>query len=119
VLDGEIITLDAQGRSVFQWLQSRIGLKGEADIAAAARAHPALYCAFDLLYCDGYDLCHEPLAARKESLTQVVRPAAGLRLSDTVVGDGEQRFRAAERQGLEGIIAKLASSPHEVGRSRY
>jgi DNA ligase D-like protein (predicted ligase)/DNA ligase D-like protein (predicted polymerase)/DNA ligase D-like protein (predicted 3'-phosphoesterase) len=119
VLDGEIVTLDARGNSVFQWLQSRIGLKGVADIAQEAREHPATYYAFDLLYCDGYDLRHTPLSERKKLLADILRPSARLRLSAHVVGKGEQRFHQVAQQHLEGIIAKHAASPYQEGRSKY
>jgi DNA ligase D-like protein (predicted ligase)/DNA ligase D-like protein (predicted polymerase)/DNA ligase D-like protein (predicted 3'-phosphoesterase) len=119
VLDGEIITLDEQGRSVFQWLQTRIGLKGEADIAEQARQHPAIYCVFDLLYHDGYDLRRAPLSERKKLLAKILRPSERVRLSEHIVGAGEREFRKAAQQRLEGLIAKFAASPYEEGRSRY
>jgi bifunctional non-homologous end joining protein LigD len=117
VLDGEIVTFDEKGRSVFQWLQSRIGLKGKSDIAQQAREHPVVYCVFDLLYCDGYDLRRSPLASRKEQLAGLLRPSDHIRLSEHIVGEGEKRFREAQKARLEGLIAKLASSPYEEGRS--
>lgn len=119
VLDGEIVALDEGGRSVFQWLQSRIGLKGEADIAAEAQEHPAVYCAFDLLFCNGYDLRRAPLIERKKLLAAILRPSEQVRLSAHVVGEGEKSFHEAARQRLEGVIAKHATSPYTEGRSKY
>lgn len=119
VLDGEIVTLDERGRSIFQWLQSRIGLKGAADIAEEAREHPATYCAFDLLHCDGYDLRRAPLGERKKLLAEILRPSDYFYLSTHLIGEGEKSFRQAAQQHLEGVIAKHATSPYQEGRSRY
>lgn len=119
ILDGEIVTFDESGRSVFQSLQSRIGLKSDADIEAESRRHPAVYCVFDLLYCDGYDLRPSPLIERKKLLAKILRPSDHVRLSEHVMGEGERRFREATRQQLEGLIAKQSTSPYLEGRSRY
>lgn len=119
ILDGEVITLDDQGRSVFQSLQSRIGLIGEADIQEEARRHPAVYCVFDLLYYNGYDLRPAPLAERKELLAGILHQTKQLRFSGHSVGDGNAQFRDAQTRQLEGVIAKLASSSYVAGRSRY
>jgi bifunctional non-homologous end joining protein LigD len=117
ILDGEIVTLDKRGRSVFQWLQSRIGLKNEADIAAAARTHPAIFCVFDLLYCDGYDLRGASLKSRKDLLSTLLQSSDHMRLSEHVLGKGKKRFKKAEQEQTEGIIAKLTESPYIEGRS--
>lgn len=117
ILDGEIVTLDKRGRSVFQWLQSRIGLKDEADIAAAARTHPAIFCVFDLLYCDGYDLRGASLKSRKDLLSTILQSSEHMRLSEHVLGKGKKQFKKAEQNQTEGIIAKLMESPYIEGRS--
>src|SRR3990172_1830085 len=57
VIDGELVALDAHGRSRFQLLQN-------------AEREPARlrYCVFDLLYLDGKDWRGRPLLERKEPL---------------------------------------------------
>ena len=60
VLDGEIVALDAQGRSRFQLLQN-------AEPAAEQR-----FVAFDLLWLDGEDLRGRPLEERRELLESVL-----------------------------------------------
>src|SRR6266481_1495001 len=54
ILDGEIVALDAQGHSNFERLQERMHVRtpGENLVVQV----PVVYFAFDLLYCDGYDL---------------------------------------------------------------
>jgi len=119
ILDGEIVTFDKHGRSVFQWLQSRIGLVHSADIEVLAREHPAVYCVFDLIYCDGFDLRQCPLISRKELLSEVLTPGPHIALSQHSIGNGTKRFKEASNKHWEGIIAKLASSPYVERRSPY
>src|SRR3981189_1671375 len=54
ILDGEIVALDAQGRSNFERLQERMHVRAPSNnLVAQTRL---VYFAFDLLHCDGYDL---------------------------------------------------------------
>ena len=117
ILDGEIVTFDRNGRSVFQWLQSRIGLVHKDDIELLAQAHPAVYCVFDLLYCDGFDLRQSPLVSRKELLATILKPDRHIALSKHTVGKGIRCFEEASNKQWEGIIAKLGSSPYVERRS--
>ena len=117
ILDGEIVTFDAQGRSHFQLLQSRVGLKDAAAIARESQEHPAVYCVFDLLYYNGWDLRAAALSDRKRLLQSILRPAPVVRYSEHTLGDGTTRYAAAQKAGLEGIIAKQCSSPYVAGRS--
>ena len=101
VLDGEVCRLDATGRSSFSELQQGSGAL-------------VLY-AFDLLELDGVPLVDLPLAERKGRLRKLLdagNPA--IRFSDDF-DDGEALFVAAGAQGLEGIVAKRASSRYTPG----
>ena len=118
ILDGEIVAFDAQERPNFQLLQQRIGLKNSAAIARLAHEQPATYCVFDLLYYNGWDVRSAALSDRKRLLRQILRPSSTARYSEHSVGDGLQRYAAARRAGLEGIIAKQCGSPYSAGRSR-
>jgi len=118
ILDGEIVAFDDRERSNFQLLQGRVGLKNVAAIARLAHEHPAVYCVFDLLYYNGWDVRSAALGERKQLLRQILRPGPSVRYSEYTVGDGTQRYAAARRAGLEGVIAKHSSSPYVAGRSR-
>src|SRR5947208_2633401 len=61
VIDGELVALDAEGRSRFQLLQN--ALKGKARLR---------YCVFDLLFLDGDDLRGRPLTERKNRLRGIL-----------------------------------------------
>jgi bifunctional non-homologous end joining protein LigD len=104
VFDGEVVAIGADGRASFQRLQNRGG-----DPSAVLR-----YYIFDLLYLDGFDLRSVPLAARKPLLHAALAPLGGL---EEVIAsdDGMRLFRAAQQQGLEGVVAKKCDSRYEAG----
>jgi bifunctional non-homologous end joining protein LigD len=118
VLDGEITVLDQKGVSQFHLIQPRIANSDPNAIAHLVRSTPVVYYVFDLLYLDGYDLRGVALSERRRLLEQVVTPGGPLRLSDAFPGAGEEMLEAARQNGLEGILAKHASSCYEARRSR-
>ncbi|MGE5170309.1 MAG: DNA ligase D [Rudaea sp.] len=108
-LDGEIVVLDASGRTSFQALQN--------VLSDGASAKP-LYCVFDLPYLDGYDLRDVPLETRKALLAKVIGDAPGVKFSDHVRGNGAGFFAEACRLGLEGVVSKRAASRYQAMRGR-
>ncbi len=105
VFDGELVALDAHGRSRFQLLQN------------AERSHTRLlYCVFDLLYLDNKDLRDWLLLQRKAALEAVLPKSKLLLYSTHVVGGGIKAFKAAARAGEEGVIAKRAASRYQSGK---
>jgi len=107
-LDGELIALDAQGRSDFNALQKT--LSGEANA-------PLVYMLFDIPYCEGYDLTRVPLVERKALLERLLAHApAHLSFSGHNVGHGDDVFAMAMEQKLEGIISKRANGVYHGGR---
>ncbi len=115
ILDGEIVALDDAGRSVFQKLQNRSGVRNPSR--ALLDSIPATYYAFDLLYCDGYDLRKTPLEKRKELLKQILRPNVHIRYSEHEIEKGKELYEAARLQGLEGIIGKKRNSSYAGQRT--
>jgi bifunctional non-homologous end joining protein LigD len=118
ILDGEIAVLDERGVSRFNLIQPRIANSDPNAVAHLARSRPAIYFVFDVLYLDGYDLRQVALADRRAVLAQIVSPGGVLRISEAFPGAGEQMLEAAREHGLEGIVAKHASSSYEPRRSR-
>jgi bifunctional non-homologous end joining protein LigD len=118
ILDGEIAVLDPQGRSRFGLIQPRISVTDANSIAHLARSKPVTLFLFDLLYLDGYDLRGVPLVDRKAKLKEIVRTSNRIRLSEAFEVDGEEMLAAAQREGLEGIVAKRAGSIYEGRRSK-
>jgi bifunctional non-homologous end joining protein LigD len=93
ILDGELICMDSEGRSVFNTLIRRNGT-------------PVFY-AFDLLLLNNVDLRPLPLDERKRQLRKLIRRGAVHLLYAThVEGRGKDLYHAVCEQNLEGIVAK-------------
>lgn len=117
IVDGEIAALDEHGRSSFSRIQPRIAQSDPNAVAHLARSTPVTLFAFDLVYLDGYDLMRVPLAERRRALKAILEPGERIRISDQFSTDGNAMLEAARQAGLEGIMAKLASSFYEQRRA--
>jgi len=118
ILDGEVVALDADGKSSFSLMQQRTGFRPGGHRAAAKADVPVLYYAFDLLYLDGYDWRRVPLEDRKRKLSTLLKPGDALRYSDHFEAQGKALFDVAREKKLEGILAKKRASLYEEKRSR-
>lgn len=115
ILDGEIAVLDSRGRSNFEKLQARMHVRNPARNLLAQ--YPAVYFAFDLLYCDGYDLRAVPLLERKRLLQRLLHKTERIRFSDHQLEKGRELFELAKQNDLEGIIGKRIDSRYVSERS--
>src|SRR6267142_6792994 len=111
MLDGEIVIVDAQGRSSFQKLQRAMGKATTTGFA---------YEVFDLIYLDGFSLTQTPLKDRKEILKNLVGSNSHgvIRYSEHINGNGDEFFKHACEYGIEGIVSKLANLHYESTRNR-
>jgi bifunctional non-homologous end joining protein LigD len=112
ILDGEIVAMDAAGRTSFQKLQQAFGKTGDAGLA---------FHIFDLLYVEGFFVTKVPLLERKALLAKLLKSQAKkspLRYSDHVEGNGAAFFKQACEFGIEGIVSKLANSVYDSTRSK-
>jgi bifunctional non-homologous end joining protein LigD len=105
ILDGEVVSLDKEGRQDFRALMSGRG-----------NLH---YAAFDVLWLNGNDLRGQDLARRKRILKRLI-PQTSTVLSQvfTVQGRGRDLLAAVERLDLEGIVAKRLRDPYTPDESR-
>jgi bifunctional non-homologous end joining protein LigD len=117
ILDGEVVIQDESGHPIFQRLLKRSTLTGPRDIAAAQRADPAVYFAFDLLMYDGIDLRDLPLKVRKQSLISQFQNGDRFLTVDLVETQGEALLQIVKAKGLEGIMCKRLDAPYRGGRS--
>ena len=115
MIDGETVVLTPDARSDIDALRSS---EGQAR---------AVMVAFDLLEIDGEDIRPLPIEERRARLARVLKPrsgrsaraiAAGIQVSEPIVGRGEAMFREACRMGLEGIVSKRVGSRYVSGRTR-
>lgn len=108
IIDGEIVILDAKGKSNFQMLQNYY--KKKVGI-------PYFY-AFDILRLNGKDLKDFPLLERKKILKKFIQGKKHIRYCRHILTKGKAFFKAAEKKGLEGIIAKKSDSTYQFRRGR-
>ncbi|WP_299785114.1 DNA ligase D [uncultured Marivita sp.] len=109
LIDGEVMAARIVG-SAFSSLQK-----------ALKQGNALVYFAFDLLQIDGQDLRKEPQIERRERLAQLLSgvPSSGpLRLSEHIVGNGDEVFASACKAGAEGIISKRIDVPYRGTRSK-
>jgi bifunctional non-homologous end joining protein LigD len=115
IVDGEIVALDERGHSDFGLLQERMHVRAPSEALVAKT--PAVFYAFDLLYCDGYDLREAPLLQRKQLLQRLLHGSARIRYADHQLEHGKELYALAKESGLEGIVAKRADSRYVSDRS--
>jgi bifunctional non-homologous end joining protein LigD len=113
ILDGEVVSLDANGLSNFQQLQNQLKRGDDESLV--------IYL-FDLPHCEGYDLTQTPLVERKELLARLVLSAnpkneGAVRYSDHILGHGEKVLQHACRSAMEGVVCKRADSTYQEARS--
>lgn len=110
ILDGEAALLDSRGVSNFQALQNAIHNR---------RSRSVMFFAFDLPWCDGYDLTKTSLEQRLALLATLLgaRQEGRLRLSEHVTGNGPAAYEQACGSGLEGIVSKRRDSPYTQSRT--
>ncbi|MEJ7692490.1 DNA ligase D [Daejeonella sp.] len=110
VVDGEIMVINDKGVSNFGNLQN---WRSEAD-------GELVFYVFDLVWYEGKSLTDLPLSQRQQVLKEVLpTDDDSIRLSKVFNASGTDFFRAAEKMGLEGIIAKKADSTYSANvRSR-
>lgn len=110
IIDGEVVVMKADGTSDFQALQ---------NVLSEGRAGELVYYAFDLPFCQGYDLRRVPLIERKKLLRRLLQETSPevIRYSDHIQGRGRDAFQSACRLALEGIVSKRVQSPYESRRT--
>jgi bifunctional non-homologous end joining protein LigD len=102
ILDGEIVSLNRQGKPVFENL-----MRGRGFLA---------YAAFDLLWLDGQDLRDRPLIDRKERLAMLLPEDTGPLYKILAIEQyGRALFAASRKLDLEGIVAKRKDAPYRPG----
>jgi bifunctional non-homologous end joining protein LigD len=109
VIDGEVVSPDADGRPNFGALQ---------DDLKRRRYDRMVFYAFDLLHFDGFDTRAAPLIERKRVLQSLLADASvpGMIYSEHFE-DGADLYARAHRMKLEGVVSKRATAPYRSGRT--
>jgi bifunctional non-homologous end joining protein LigD len=104
VIDGELVAIGRDGHSHFQLLQN-----------AGRREAKLQYCAFDLMFQGGEDLRGLTRLERKKRLKAILPKSKLIAFSHHRATFGTKYFEEADRDGLEGIMAKRADSQYLSG----
>jgi len=118
VLDGEVVAFDETGRPSFQRLQQRLQAAKPAARNFTWAENPVTYVVFDLLALGSLDLRPLPLVLRKALLSELLQGKGAVRVLDHIPDDGRPLYRFCEKEKLEGVVAKRASSPYVAGPKR-
>lgn len=106
VLDGEVVSLNRQGKPVFENL-----MRGRGFLA---------YAAFDLLWLDGQDLRGRPLVERKDGLARLLPEDTGPLYKILAIEEhGRALFSAIRKMDLEGVVAKRKKDPYRSETAWY
>ena len=111
VLDGEIVIMRDKKPDI-QALLSRV------QSGAVPPGHTGLtasYVVFDILEKDGKSLTGLTLTERRKILAEAVRDGPHVTVSVPIEGQGEDYYRLAVAEGLEGIMAKRKDSLYQPG----
>jgi bifunctional non-homologous end joining protein LigD len=106
VVDGEVVVYDYNGKPSFHNIQnynSRQNL-------------PIQFQVFDCLSLNGKDLTKKTLLERKQILQEFLPESDVIKYCDHFEGQGKVLFEHAAKIGLEGIIAKKATSTYQIGK---
>ena len=110
VIDGELVTVDPQGRGDPVALAAKLrGVGGR----------PVSLLAFDLLHLNGAWLLGKPLETRRALLRKVVADGDAVVVVPVVAGEGRALYAAVASQGIAGVLARTRTGPYLPGvRSR-
>jgi bifunctional non-homologous end joining protein LigD len=109
-LDGEVVSLNAEGLPDFQALQNAFDIGRSLDI---------VYYLFDAPFLEGRDQREAGVEARRTALKDVLNRSKSklLRFSESFAANQRDIFESACDLALEGVIGKRAGSPYVSKRS--
>jgi bifunctional non-homologous end joining protein LigD len=105
VLDGELVALDAKGKSDFGLLQN--------FRSAESNIH---FYVFDLLILKGKEVSQRPLDERRALFDKILPRNDHISASAVEHGSYAKMLRFVKQHGFEGIVAKRSDSPYEPGK---
>lgn len=108
IFDGEIVAFK-NNKPSFSELQCRSHLKNKSKIKSMMNEIPVCFVAFDIIYLDK-DLTNLSLLERKNILNKF--RDTDIFIKTKMYDDGLKLFSNIKKIGLEGIVAKLKSSPY-------
>ncbi|MFF3399618.1 hypothetical protein ACFYW6_13975 [Streptomyces sp. NPDC002659] len=115
VLDGEIVTLDGQGRASVARLQQRMSLHHPTAVAHAREDLPVQLMLYDILYL-GEPTLQLPYTARRDLLDDLALAAPGITVPPAWPAMAAEALAHTLTEGYDGVVAKRLTSPYLPGR---
>ena len=119
VLDGEIVALDADGRTSFSLLQQRMNLAAARDVARVRKTVPVQFWLFDVLHLDGVSLLRKRYDDRRRSCRRCRISGDICVVPDQLPGTVQEALQGSVDRGWEGIVAKRADSTYLPGKRSH
>lgn len=117
ILDGEIVSLDDEGRPSFGRLQQRLNISSQSLVTKRARDYPASYLVFDLLYLEGELLLDRAYDERRRLLESLKLEGDWFATPPAFHDQrGADVLRVAGERGLEGVVIKRRQSVYSPGK---
>ncbi len=114
VLDGEVVTFDADGRTSFQRLQRRMHVvQPPAKLLAEV---PVVFVAFDVLWYDGEWLIGCPQEERTRILGTLGLTGSLWQTAPVLDATPGELLEACRQAGVEGFMAKRRDAPYLPGK---
>jgi bifunctional non-homologous end joining protein LigD len=114
VLDGEVVTFDADGHTSFQRLQRRMHVV--APPAKLLAEVPVVFVAFDVLWYDGEWLIGCPQDERTRILATLELKGPHWQTAPVLDGTPDELLEACRQAGVEGFMAKRRDAPYQPGK---
>ncbi|MEV7004655.1 hypothetical protein AB0N62_44830 [Streptomyces sp. NPDC093982] len=115
VLDGEIVTLDSDGRPSVERLQQRMSLRHPNGITHAREDLPIYLMLYDILYL-GEPTVQLPYTARRDLLDDLGLAGPGIAVPAAWPPLVAQAMEQSLGEGYDGVVAKRLTSPYLPGR---
>ncbi|MGW7410125.1 ATP-dependent DNA ligase [Streptomyces sp. NPDC054833] len=115
VLDGEIITLDGEGRPSVERLQQRMSLHHPQAVSHALEDLPAQLMLYDILYLSEPTV-QLPYTARRDLLDDLALAGPSVSVPAAWPAPAEQALEQSRLEGYDGVVAKRLTSPYLPGR---
>jgi bifunctional non-homologous end joining protein LigD len=116
LLDGEIVTLDRDGRSSFTKLQKRMHVISPTAAQRLSEEDPAVLMVFDVLHLDGRSALTLPYTDRRSILESLQLDGPSWQTPAPVTGTAQEAVLLSQAERLEGIVAKRRNSRYQPGR---